>query len=85
MARAARRVNSRSEKSRIQNYEDGNAVRQIYELPEEEYESRRSAKPRVSTQVRKNRVRARNISVGYVMFLAVICVATLFLCVNYLQ
>ena len=85
MARAARRVNSRSEKSRIQNYEDGNAVRQISELPEEEYESRRSAKPRVSTQVRKNRVRARNISVGYVMFLAVICVATLFLCVNYLQ
>ena len=85
MARAARRGNTRAEKSRRRNYEDGNAVRQIYELPEGEYERRRSAKPRVSTQVRKNRVRARNISVGYVMFLAVICVATLFLCVNYLQ
>ena len=85
MARAARRVNSRSDRIRIQeSYEDGNAVRELYVLPEEEPE-RRAVRPNVSRQVRKNRVRAKNMSVGYVMFLAAVCVATLFLCVNFLQ
>ena len=85
MAKTARRVNSRSENRRIQSYEDGNAVRQIYAVPEQEPERRQAPKPQISTQVRRNRVRARSMSVGYVMFLAAVCVGTLFLCVNYLQ
>ena len=85
MARSAGRVNSRSENIKVQYYEDGNAVRKVYVLPEEEEQNRQAAKPGVSSQVRKNRVRAKNMSVGYVMFLAAVCVATLFLCVNYLQ
>ena len=82
----ARRVNSRSGNYRIrQTYEDGNAVRKLHAYPEEEPERQAAPRRRVSLRVRKNRMRARNMGVGYVMFLSAVCVATLFLCINYLR
>ncbi len=60
---------------------DGNTVRKIQAIPQEE--------PGSETQVRRttsrNRARTRAMSRGYVMFLAVVSAAVLFMCVRYLQ
>ena len=80
-----RRVNSnRPSKQyyRMTTFEDGSAVRQIA-LPVEEEVPRR--RPAVSRQTRRNRARARSLSVGYVFFLAAVCVATMFLCIHFIQ
>ena len=84
--KAARRVNSRSERYRIiQTYEDGSAVRKLRTWQEEEPERQAAPKRNVSLRVRKNRMRARSMGAGYVFFLSLVCVASLFLCINYLQ
>ena len=100
MAGSARRVNSRSvrttrrtternsgryrERDFVRDtYEDGNAVRRLSEYPSEEEKS--GQRKSVSRQVRRNRARAKNIGIGYVIFLAAVSIATLFLCVNFLQ
>ncbi len=89
--KGTRRVNLRSDEfrpRRFEFYEDGNAVRKIAAEPEEDLgqpQKKKSAAPRVSGQTRKNRARARSMSVGYVLFLSAVCVATLFICINYLQ
>ena len=87
MAGTARRVNSRPDKKRVyRTYEEGSAVRELEVFPEEqERRKKRSGKPKVSVQTRQNRRRAMSMSPGYLVFLSAVCVATLLLCVQYLQ
>lgn len=96
MAGAARRrvnsVDTRPEKRyyRLETYEDGSAVREVAVPLEEEEEEQyirpqRKARPQVSTQTRRNRARAQSLSVGYVLFLTAVCIAAVFLCINFLQ
>ncbi|MGN0363829.1 MAG: hypothetical protein ACI4ET_13455 [Bilifractor sp.] len=85
---AKRRVNSIKSGSvkyyRLQeSYEDGNAVRSFEEETAEDIIEK--AKPKVSRRTRINRARAKNMSAGYVLFLSVVCIATVFLCIHYLQ
>ncbi|WP_251207016.1 cell division protein FtsL [Acetatifactor aquisgranensis] len=62
-------------------YVYGNAVRKI--SPQEEWEQTPAKK--VNPGVRKNREKARHMSAGYVMFLAVALCAAAFILVNYIQ
>ena len=71
-----RRVNSRSERTVEQYVIDGNTVRKIQVIPQEEPVRRTTS---------RNRARTRAMSRGYVMFLAVVSAAALFMCVRYLQ
>ena len=83
-----RRVNSgRTEEERYyrQTYEDGNAVRKLEEIPEEAPRRKQRPARKVSERAQRNRNRARSMSAGYVVFLSVVCVLTLFLCIHYLQ
>ena len=64
-------------------YEDGSAVRELWE--EEEEPGRRPAEPEVSERTKQNRARARSIGIGYVAFLTAVCLVSLFLCIHYLQ
>lgn len=57
---------------------DGNTVRRVEEVPQRK-------KKQVSTATQKNRARNMQMSKGYVMFLAVMCVAVLFACVHFLK
>lgn len=82
--RVNRRVNSRSDRDLRETYEDGSAVRKLSYLPEEE-ESVELPQRRVSRQTSRNRRRATQMNRGYVVFLAAVCVATVLVCVNFLQ
>lgn len=82
--KASRRVNSRAERYQRTTYEEGSAVRKLSYLPEEE-EGQELPQRKVSRQTSRNRQRAMQMGRGYVLFLAVICAATVFVCVNYLQ
>lgn len=75
-----RRVNSRSERIVEQYVVDGNTIRKIQAIPQKEPER----KP-VRRSTSRNRARTRAMSRGYVMFLAVVSAAALFMCVRYLQ
>lgn len=82
---ATRRVNSRSDYYTENVYVSGNTVRKsaVPARPEKEYKEKH--KKSVSRQTSKNRAKARQMSRGYVMFLAVVSVATMFSCVRYIQ
>ena len=75
----SRRVNSRTD-----HYEryifDGNAARKLQAIPQEIPERRN-----VSRATSRNRAKAKRMSRGYVLFLAVISIAALFMCVRYLK
>ena len=75
-----RRVNSRSERIVEQYVVDGNTIRKIQAIPQEEPKR----KP-VRRSTSRNRARTRAMSRGYVMFLAVVSAAALFMCARYLQ
>lgn len=82
--KAIRRVNSRADRYLEDTYEDGSAVRKLSALPKEE-ESVELPQRKVSRQTHRNRQRATQMSRGYVFFLAAVCVATVLVCVNFLQ
>lgn len=84
MAATNRRVNSRTDYYRTQMYVDGNTVRKTVAVP------KRVAQPQVrqrevSRQAAKNRAKALQMSKSYVLFLALVSVATLFMCVRFIQ
>ncbi|MDD3278951.1 MAG: hypothetical protein PHG16_08720 [Lachnospiraceae bacterium] len=85
MAKSARtrRVNSRSERYTGNTYEEGSAVRKLSELPVEE--ERRELPVKVSKKTQANRRRARQMGKGFVVFLTIVCAATVMVCVNFLQ
>lgn len=63
-------------------YVHGNVVRKEYvTVPEQEQQQSKE----VSQRVRKNRSNALHMNKGYVVFLAVAAIVTLFACVQYLQ
>lgn len=86
MNNTSRRVNSRSDYYYTgQTYISGNTVRKLDYVPEQEEELQVRRKKTVSVKTQKNRVKATQMSRGYVVFLAVVSVIALGLCVNYLQ
>ncbi len=72
-----RKVNSRSEYKKQYMYE-GNAVRKIQAIPQEETQTK-------SRQTSRNRAKAQKVGKGYVLFLAAVSAASVFFCVEYLQ
>lgn len=82
-------------------YVDGNAVRRLQEVPARPYQApgaqtarrvrenmpeRPAVQPRqLSREAQRNREKAKSMGRGFVVFLAVVSVAVLFCCVNYLQ
>lgn len=80
-------------------YVDGNTVRRLQEVPARKPPASReqslkhssttrtvtAGKPAVSRETRRNREKAMSMGRGFVVFLAIVSVAVLFCCVNYLQ
>lgn len=81
-------------------YVDGNTVRRLQEVPARKPPASReqslknnsttrtvtvAATPGISRETRRNREKAMSMGRGFVTFLAVVSVAVLFCCVNYLQ
>lgn len=64
-------------------YIDGNVVRHIQTDPQRERQQRARRSQAVNT--RRNRQKALNMTMPYVMFLTAAAIATVFLCVQYLQ
>lgn len=64
-------------------YIDGNVVRHIQTAPEQE--RRQRTRRRTGANTRRNREKALNMTMPYVMFLTIAAIATVFLCVQYLQ
>ena len=97
MERTNRAVTSRKNRTNAGNvrgmYVDGNAVRRLQEVPARKYqtakrvrEERAAEKSRqLSREAQRNREKAQSMGRGFVLFLAVVSVAVLFCCVNYLQ
>lgn len=81
---AARRVNSRSDYyyNAKNIYVDGNTVRKPVET---ERPKERQTERRVSRQASQNRHKALQMSRGYVLFLSLVSVATLLVCVHFIQ
>lgn len=67
----------------IGTYVDGNTVRKIQEEPADM--AGRVQKKSVSQTAKRNRQKATSTSLGFMVFLAVVCVAIVFACVSYLQ
>lgn len=90
------KVNARSARGM---YVDGNTVRRLQEVPARKPSASQgrsvkhssttrtvtAGKPVVSRETRRNREKAMSMGRGFVTFLAVVSVAVLFCCVNYLQ
>lgn len=70
---------------RMDPYIDGNAVRKPGRMNEIPQRRQEEIRPSVSRNTRKNREKALQINFGYVLFLLAAAVATLFVCVNFLQ
>lgn len=80
-------------------YVDGNTVRRLQEVPDRKTPASRgqsvqhssatrtvtAGKQGISRETRRNREKAMSMGRGFVAFLAVVSVAVLFCCVNYLQ
>lgn len=82
---ASRRVDSRSDYYNTKSiYVDGNTVRKPAETirPEKRSNQRRR---KVSRQATQNRTKALQMGRGYVLFLTAVSVATLFMCVHFIQ
>ncbi len=65
----------------MRTYVDGNTVRRLQTGPKETTRNRMSA----SSATRKNRARALQMNLSYVVFLTVAAVATVMMCINYLK
>ena len=96
MAASARRIQSNREmtgspqsRDYTNTYIDGNVIRHVQAVPERKTDrrSREQAQRRaeVSRQARRNREKALRMNVPYVSFLTAVSVATVFVCVNFLQ
>ena len=83
MARNDRRVTfDQDRKKRITGYEEGSAVRRLEELPERQRGKYGSQERNAKRKAKKN---VKSVSRGYVLFLAVVCIAVSALCVLYLR
>lgn len=83
-----RRQNSNAgRRSYTNTYIDGNVIRHVEELPSQETRRRNRQQEQVRTNVRtrRNREKALRMNVPYVAFLAAASIATVCVCVNFLQ
>ncbi|MDD3340170.1 MAG: hypothetical protein PHS82_15090 [Lachnospiraceae bacterium] len=80
---AARRVNSRTDRSMRAMYVDGSAVRKTVVAPKRQEVVRPERK--VSKAASRNRAKALQMNRVYVLFLALVSVATVLMCVRFLQ
>lgn len=62
-------------------YVDGNTVRKVQAAPRREQQTRTT----VSSSTRKNREKALQMNMSYVLFLTVAAVLTVMVCINYLK
>ena len=89
MERTNRAVTSRKNRTNARNargmYVDGNAVRRLQEVPARPYQAPGAQTARRVREAQRNREKAKSMGRGFVVFLAVVSVAVLFCCVNYLQ
>ena len=85
--RADGRVNSTDSTKRHtpDTFEDGSAVRRLAAQPQEAPKEARPLKSGVSSQTRRNRARATQISAGYAVFLAIVCTLCIAACVAYVK
>ena len=85
--RADGRVNStdRTKRYTPDTFEDGSAVRRLAAQPQEVPKEARPLKSGVSSQTRRNRARATQISAGYAVFLAIVCTLCIAACVAYVK
>ena len=83
MANSKGRMNSKT-KYYQQMYVEGTAVRKLAAQPARKLPSPKMT-PAVSMQAQENRQKATQMNLGYVLFLTVTAVATLFLCVHFVQ
>ena len=63
----------------------GSAVRRLAAQPQEAPKEARPLKSGVSSQTRRNRARATQISAGYAVFLAIVCTLCIAACVAYVK
>lgn len=66
---------------RTNTYVDGNTVRKLQTAPKRENQAR----PAVSSATRKNREKALQMNMSYVLFLTAAAVITVLVCINYLK
>jgi len=83
MARERRDVNLKN-KYNSQMYIEGNTVRKLAVEPAKVV-PQRELKPEVKRATKANRKRVTQMSLGYVLFLTITSVVTLFLCVHFVQ
>ena len=84
-----RRVNQRSVSTRNSentrySYIEGNTVRSVQTAPKRQERPVRGNRE-VSHRARRNHAKALQVNKGYIVFLALVCTATLFACVQFLQ
>lgn len=80
---AGRSQYGRTENRRTYAYVDGTAVRKLEQAPAGRPERRQT--PQTSLATKKNRERALQMNLGYVLFLTAAAVITVCMCVNFLQ
>ena len=78
-----RRSGGREAKENMHAYVEGTAVRRLEAAPRQQIQKKKN--PSISASTRSNRERASQMNVRYVVFLTAAAVATVWMCVNYLQ
>lgn len=83
-----RRMNGSRQRSQLTNtYIDGNVIRHIQTVPHQrtDHRSREQERRRAQVQAKRNREKALRMNVPYVSFLTAVLIATVFVCVKFLQ
>ena len=80
LGNAKRRERSHNQ-YQVNTYVDGNTVRKLQTAPQREVRQRQA----VSSATRKNREKAMQMNMSYVLFLTVAAVVTVMVCINYLK
>ena len=85
-----RRINGSQRSRQFTNtYIDGNVIRHVQAVPQKRTDRRSMTQERrreeAQVQAKRNRERALRMNVPYVSFLTAVSIATVFVCVNFLQ
>lgn len=83
-----RRTAANSGRRLTNTYIDGNVVRRVQTVPRRErteQERRQQQRRSASINAKRNREKALRMNLPYVVFLTVVSIATVFVCVNFLQ
>ncbi len=78
-----RRTAANSGRRLTNTYIDGNVVRRVQAVPKQD--RRQQQRKTTSINARRNREKALRVNLPYVVFLTAACIATVFVCINFLQ